>query len=133
MGIGILMIAYTLFQFATTIPDVDASQDHRAELFGQEVLSITPQNALIFAKGDKAVFTLWYFHFALRQRTDLIVLAPELLQYDWYQEVVRSAYPLLSMPASLPYPEAIIRINSQRPVCNVQFTDHTELACTSKP
>ena len=46
---------------------VDASGDTRAETFGEDVLSLAPPGAIIFAQGDQAIFSLWYFHYALRE------------------------------------------------------------------
>lgn len=130
LGAGILLIGYILSRPITYIRQVDASQDRRAESFGQQVLSTVPENALVFAKGDRAIFALWYFHFALGERPDLTVLATELLHYDWYQEVMQTTYPNLSLPDAFPYPETIARANPGRPTCHVQYSDRTEIECT---
>jgi hypothetical protein len=130
LGISLLLIGYFLVRPISYVSQVDASLDHRAETFGGEVLSIAPGNAVIFAKGDRAIFTLWYYHFALKERTDVIVLATELLHFDWYQEIIQSTYPSLIVPSPFSWPETISRANPQRPVCHVQYTDHAEIECT---
>lgn len=130
LGLSILMIGYVLIRPMSYINQVDASQDQRAESFGREVLSTVPENAILFAKGDQAVFALWYFHFALGERPDMTVLASDLLHYNWYQEVVRAAYPDLILPVTFPYPEIIMRANPKRAICHVQYTDRTEIECT---
>lgn len=52
---------------------VDSSGDIRAEIFGKIILERTPVDAIIFAEGDQAVFALWYFHFALGERPDIVI------------------------------------------------------------
>ena len=94
-GLGVLLIVYFTGRSVAQVGHVDASRDLRAESFGREVLSVVPQDAIIFAKGDESIFTLWYFHFALGERRDVAVLATDLLHFDWYQENLRSTYPSL--------------------------------------
>jgi hypothetical protein len=127
--LGVLMTAYFLARSATNFRQVDASQDLRAENFGREVLSAAPEHALVFAEGDQAVFTLWYFHFALEARPDLVVLASDLLHFDWYQQGLRARYPSLVLPGPLPFPETITLANPSRAVCYVQYTDRAVIDC----
>jgi len=102
-------------------PRVDASRDLRAENFGQQVLESVPRNAIVFAEGDQVVFTLWYFHFALQERSDLIIVAADLLHFDWYQENLQMSYRSLEIQGPLPWPQTIIESNPDRPVCYVQY------------
>lgn len=88
-----------------------------------------PENALIFAKGDRAVFTLWYFHFALKERPDLVVIAEDLLHFDWYQEVINQTYPYISVPVPFPWTETIALSNPAHPICYVQYVDQSEINC----
>ncbi len=46
------------------------------------------------------MLSLWYFHYALHQRPDLVVIANDLLPFDWYRQNLRYTYPDLIMPAS---------------------------------
>jgi hypothetical protein len=112
---------------------VDASHDLRAEAFGSQVLAAAPAHALVFAQGDRAVFALWYFHFALRQRPDLSVLATDLLSYDWYQETVRFVYPSLVLPGSFPWPETVVESNPSLPVCYVGYDGQAIIDCMPAP
>jgi hypothetical protein len=93
------------------------------------VLAAAPENAMLFATGDEAVFTLWYFHFALGQRPDLAVVASDLLHFDWYQETLRSTYPSLVLPGSFPWPETMAFANPSRPACSVRYDDQMEFQC----
>ena len=127
--LGLLVAAYFCGRAAVNIKDVDASKDLRADNFGYEVLSSTPKDALVFAKGDRAVFALWYFHLALQERPDLIVVASDLLHFDWYMETLQGIYPALVLPGSLPYPETIMRANPSRATCYVQYNNRPEIEC----
>jgi hypothetical protein len=128
-GLSLLLTIYLAGQAAVHLEAVDASDDLRAESFGREVLSAAPANAMIFAEGDRAIFALWYFHFALGQRPDLAVVASDLLHFDWYQETLRSTYPSLVVPDPFPWPETIVLANPSRPACSIQYTGETEIQC----
>jgi hypothetical protein len=124
-----LLLGYWAGQSFIHLDQQDASADDRAEAFGRAVLSAAPKNAVLFAKGDRAVFTLWYFHFALGERPDLAVVAEDLLHFDWYQENLRSTYPSLMVPAPFPWPETIASVNPSRPMCYAQYDDATSFHC----
>lgn len=83
--------------------NVDASQDARAGNFVKEVFALAPENAIVFTEGDQATFSLWYFHFALDERADLVLLATDLLHYDWYQESMKRTYPSLVLKGPFPW------------------------------
>jgi len=127
--LGLLIAGYFVSRSAITFRQVDASQDTRAENFGHEVLSVAPENALVFAKGDQAIFALWYFHFGLGERPDLAVLATDLLHFDWYQETLHASYPSLTLTGPFPYPETISIANPTRAVCYVQYSVQAEIDC----
>ena len=126
---GLLLAGYFLGGVVINFRQVDASHDARAEVFGREVLSTAPENALIFAKGDQAIFAVWYFHFALKERPDLIVIATDLLHFEWYQETLQSTYPLLVLPEPFPWPATIEAANPALPVCSVENTGVAEIEC----
>lgn len=129
MGLGLLLVSYFLIHAMLDFKQIDVSRDLRAEIFGREVLDTVPENALIFAKGDRAVFTLWYFHFALKERSDLVVIAEDLLHFAWYQEVIHGTYPMVDIPGPFPWPETIALTNPSRPVCYIQYIDQSEINC----
>ena len=130
IGFALLVIMYFAGHSVKQIDQVDASNDTRAESFGREVLAVAPENAILFAQGDRAVFTLWYFHFALGQRPDVAVLAVDLLHFDWYQENLRATYPALNIPTPFPFPETILSANPSRPVCYVEYFDAASIDCS---
>jgi len=127
--IGLVLILVLLIQAWKTWPHVDASHDQRAESFGRAVLSLAPTHAIVFAKGDEAVFTLWYFEYALRNRPDLAIVSTDLLQFKWYLQTLRSTYPDLNLPGPIPFTQTVVVANPERPVCYVQFIQVAEINC----
>jgi len=125
----LIFIILVLFQSWKVWPQVDASHDQRAEVFGNNVLSIAPTRAIVFAKGDEAVFTLWYFEYALRTRPDLAIVSTDLLQFKWYLQTLNSTYPDLNLPGPFPFVETVVEANPTRPVCYVQYVQLAEINC----
>jgi len=125
----LLLVAYFTIRVPGYIGHLDPSQDLRAEAFGKQVMSEVPNDALIFTTGDNALFTLWYFHFALHQRPDIAIVAEELLHFDWYQETIQSTYPSLMIPAPFPWSQNIVNANPTRPACYVQYMDQPRIDC----
>jgi hypothetical protein len=130
-GAAVLLGGYFLFQGMNHAAQVDASGDRRAEMFGRQVMAEVPKDALVFVKGDRAVFTLWYFHFALGQRPDVVVVAEELLHFDWYLETLHAAYPALAIPAPLTWAQSIIAANPERTPCFVEYVDRAVIECAA--
>jgi len=128
---GILLIGYFLGFAAFNLPKVDASKDRQAEEYGQAVMTAMPEQALLFSSEDKATFTLWYFQFVLHERPDIAVLDTRLLSYDWYRNMLRCAYPSLSVPehAGVTVPAEIIAANASRPVCETSLSESSVVNC----
>jgi hypothetical protein len=124
-----LFLVYLFVMAIHTFPVVDASHDLRAEEFGNRVLETAPESAVLFVDGDRAVFALWYFHFALHERPDLAVLATDLLHFDWYQESLRKAYPALVLPGPFPFASTVIAANPERAYCYVTYDLQADIAC----
>jgi hypothetical protein len=130
LALGLIAVGYFAIRPVTYLAQVDASADRRAEDFGRQVLLEAPQGAILFAKGDRAVFTLWYFHYALGERPDVAVLAVDLLHFDWYQQNLRTTYPWLMVPGPFPGPETLSETNPSRAACYIRYTGHTEMNCS---
>jgi len=128
---GILFIGYFIGFAALNLPKVDASQDREAETYGQALLAETPAQALLLTSEDESTFTLWYFQFVLSERPDLAILDTRLLSYDWYRNMLRSAYPSLSVPehAGIATPYEIIAANATRPICETSLSGSTVVNC----
>lgn len=116
--IAALVILVLTVQIMQIFPSVDASHDTRAEDFGQRMMQILPEKAIVFTVDDEATFSLWYFCFGLHQRADLIVVAQGLLNFNWYRETLQSTYPDLRIPERGNItPAALSAANPERPYC----------------
>ncbi|MEW5829993.1 MAG: DUF2723 domain-containing protein [Chloroflexota bacterium] len=110
-------------------PQVDASRDTRAGAFGARMMDSLPENAVIFADGDRAIFALWTFHFALGQRPDLTVIATDLIHFDWYAESLRETYPSTNFPEAILWKNSIIQANPSRPICDISYFSSEDYSC----
>jgi hypothetical protein len=124
---GLLFLFYLFAIAGGHWTQVDASRDERAEQFGELIMAQMPADTLVFAEGDQVIFSLWYFHYALHQRADIVVIASNLLPFDWYRETLKATYPSLSVPNLLP--NAIIAANPDRPVCIVEYDGQAQIRC----
>ncbi len=127
--VGLVFILIIFTQAWKVWPQVDASHDQRAESFGKNVLSLAPNRAIVFAQGDEAVFTMWYFQYALRTRPDLAIVSTDLLQFNWYLQTLHFTYPDLNLPGPFPFVESVLEANPGRPVCYVQYIQVAEINC----
>jgi hypothetical protein len=127
--ISAILIFTLLVQAWNHLPQVDASHDSRAESFGQSVLTLAPARALVFAEGDGAIFTLWYYQYALRDRPDLAIIAPDLLGFNWYLQTLQATYPDLNIPGPVAFAESLAAANPGRPNCYVQYIQAPEINC----
>lgn len=114
-------------------PQVDARPDQRAEAFAAQIVQEVPAHALVFAAEDWDVFTLWYLHFALGQRPDMVVMATDLLHFDWYDQTLRSTYPQVNWPDDLFWPQTVTAANPTRPVCTVSWMQAVRVNCSPAP
>ncbi len=126
---GLLVITFMIFSVLNALPNVDASQDDRADQFVNMVFSQSPEHAILFAKGDRAVFSLWYHHYALQERSDLFIIASDLLHFPWYLETLRETYPALNLSEPFPWTVTIMEENPGLPVCYVSDTKTSQIEC----
>ncbi len=77
-------------------PKIDLSGDHRAQKFREVVFATLPQQAIVVT-NDRALFSLWYYHFVLNERQDIAVLARGLLPNAWYIDVLHDTYSTLNI------------------------------------
>lgn len=129
--IGLLLFSYFVSYGLQTYPKVDASQDNRAEQFGNNVMSVAPNQSLIFTDGDKDTFALWYFHYVLHERPDIAVIVPNLLPYQWYREMLHKTYSALTIPDQGvdSWKTEMMKANPKRPVCNTIVVDEGIISC----
>jgi hypothetical protein len=132
LWIGSIFLAILFLQAIGHWRQVDAAHDDRAENFGKEIMATIPGNAIIFAKGDQAVLSLWYFHYALKERPDIAIIATDLLQNEWYQETIRNNYPNLTLPDFFMFPEVVSAYNPGRTICHVEYARSAQITCEGK-
>jgi hypothetical protein len=130
---SVLLLTWFVVLAVNRWPQVDASRDLRAEQFGTHIMRDAPANAIIFAQSDQAIFSLWYFHFALKKRTDLTVIATDLLHFEWYASALRSHYPKVNWPKDTLWVENITPANRTRPICQVSYYETEIFDCQSIP
>jgi hypothetical protein len=127
--IGPIMLLYLFILAGYHWSQVDASQDLRAERFGMQVLAQAPKDAIVFTKGDRAIFSMWYFNYALKKRPDLVVVVTDLLHFEWYQKTLHTNYPHLELSDSFRFAENVAAANPDRPVCYVEYTESSKILC----
>jgi hypothetical protein len=117
---AVLLIAALIIRIPFSIPHIDASKDFRARDFVESSLSLIPENSLVFMEGDEQIFSLWYAQFALHQRTDIVLIASDLLPYKWYIENLDHTYPNANIPAlDMLQPDHLSAANPDRVVCYI--------------
>jgi hypothetical protein len=127
--VSIILIFALLVQARSHWSQVDAAHDLRAESFGKSVLSIAPERAIVFAQGDEAIFTIWYYQYGERKRPDLAIVANDLLGFSWYLHTLQSTYPDLNLPIPFPFAETIVAANPGRPICHIQYIQASVINC----
>ena len=129
---GVLTLGVVLFNTRLLYPQVDASQDTRAEVFAQAVMENAPPGAIIFNNDDEDIFALRYYTYALGQRPDIAVFSGAL-QYGWYREVMRATYPDLIIPGvgddCFTCARSALIAANDRPICETFPYDDEVLVC----
>jgi hypothetical protein len=119
---GVLCI-YLLARFPQVYHQVDPRSDTRLDQFARQALDDAPQNALFLTQSDPDTFSLWYYHFGLERRPDIVVFSVPLTVFQWYRETLVHTYPNLGFPPLAGYDNSdqwgkMIRVfNPQRVVC----------------
>lgn len=84
-GIATLGLATTV---AVTLPYLARMHTPAVERYASNMLSVLPQNAVLFIGQDDEYFGASYVQWALGKRQDITVVAPQLTQMAWYAERV---------------------------------------------
>jgi len=122
-------LAALVWAAPATAASVDASQDRRAIEFATGVLAAAPPHALVITTADRDTFALWYYHYALGERPDIVVLVEPLLGFAWYREHLSALYPALQIPAhpAASWADEVIALNGQPGhVCRIDL-DRTQM------
>ena len=125
-----LSIAIVIVRVFSLLPLIDISSDRKVEEFAQTVLADVPDDAILITKGDEPTFSLWYFHYAVKQRPDIAIISEDLFGHPWYQNTLITTYPKINLPNT--FSTQILReLNPQRPVCILSTNLKPEFECSS--
>lgn len=133
LGVSGVLLGTFLGMALINYPKLDLSTDHRAEKFVKSVFATLPPQAIVVT-NDRALFSLWYYQFVLKERQDIAILARGLLRNAWYIDVLHDTYSTLNISledvapslteideakAEITLTTSIAQVNPMRPVCNV--------------
>ncbi|HEY3231884.1 MAG TPA: DUF2723 domain-containing protein [Roseiflexaceae bacterium] len=127
-----LLAVALAWRVSSVVGEVDASQDQRAIVFATRALAAAPRGAIVVTASDRDTFALWYYHYALSRRPDIVVVVEPLLAFDWYRENLRTVYPTLRLPARTDtnWIDAIMIANpTLGPICRTDTNRDDALAC----
>lgn len=87
MALFALLPAYNL---VTNYAAMDLSQDRAAFEYAKQNFQGLPVDAVLFADGDEALFSIWYYRHAIAyEGARSVVVSQGLLQFDWYYDSLR--------------------------------------------
>jgi len=120
-----LLILLPLATALPRFPQMSLRGDRVASDFGILTLGQAPHRAVILSEQDRHTFALWYFQHAHSLRSDVVVVDPGLLGYDWYREQV-AAQLAAPWPAEAGAAQAAHELG--RPVCHIT-SEESNLFC----
>jgi hypothetical protein len=88
----------------------------------------------VVTTSDRDTFALWYYHYALSRRPDIVVVVESLLAFDWYRDNLRAVYSTLRLPARTDtnWIDAITIANpTLGPICHTDTSRDDALACVA--
>lgn len=123
-----LLAFYTIVVVAAvpnTIQTINPRQQTQPADYAEYLMDHLPENSILLTSEDRDSFPVWYYHFGLQQRPDLVVIVLPLSQFRWYQETLAHIYPEIYFPdlisqttnKSTVWGESIPDLNPDRPVC----------------
>jgi hypothetical protein len=75
--------------------DINLREDRQAVDFYESVLEQAAPGAVLLTASDRHTFALWYAHYGLSQRPDIVPINVSLYNYDWYRNTLRRSHPSL--------------------------------------
>lgn len=121
----VLVLIIFVFSIPATWREVDARSKGEAADYAEMTLGALPHDAIILTSADPDSFPLWYYHFGLKQRSDIAVVVLPLTQFAWYQQTLIHNYPEIQFPEpigiftnkSQNWGEKIAPLNQERTSC----------------
>ncbi len=123
-----LMVIYSITVMASvpnTIQTINPRQQTQPADYVEYLMEHLPEKAILLTSEDRDSFPVWYYHFGLKQRSDLAVIVLPLSQFRWYQETLTHTYPEINFPDLIPqttnksgvWGERVPDLNPDHPVC----------------
>lgn len=131
-AVSVALLGLLVWPAPATARAVDASGDRRAIEYAAGVLAAAPAHAIVLSTSDRDTFPLWYEHYALGHRPDLVVIVEPLLDFDWYRENLRAVYPALRIPEqpATSWAAALLAENgASARLCRTNLAAASPLAC----
>jgi hypothetical protein len=119
------MAVFLLLRLPLNAEKVDPRMHAEAADYAEAYLRDAPQGAFLLTTTDADTFPLWYEHYALGSRPDVVVIVLPLTQFAWYRETLAHTYldvswPPLESSESDDWGEGAVKLNPGRPVCRSQ-------------
>lgn len=97
LTLGLVMLV-PVVSLVSNFRSLDLSQDREAWGYGTGVLEGVEPDAILISQTDPHTFTLWYFRYAERRRTDVAVFDADLLPFKWYRVNAGHVHPDVAIP-----------------------------------
>lgn len=92
-GTGRLLLVLPLLLLVLNFQRIDLSDVNGQRPLVESLLEEAPDRAILFTDGEEETFALWYFLYAERRRSDLIVVDENLFAFNWYRQALQRRYP----------------------------------------
>ena len=89
-----VVFAMPIFSFVTNLSELNLRGDWEASEFAQQAFAAAGTGAIIVTSEDEYVFSLWYEGYVKQPEADVVVVAIDLLQFDWYWDDLHRHAPL---------------------------------------
>ncbi|PKO04203.1 MAG: hypothetical protein CVU41_18345 [Chloroflexi bacterium HGW-Chloroflexi-3] len=124
----VLLAVYSIMVIAAipgTVQTINPRLQTQPADYAEYLMEHLPENTILLTSEDRDSFPLWYYHFGLKQRSDLVVIVLPLSQFRWYQETLTHTYPEINFPdlisqtsnKSGAWGESVPDLNPKLPVC----------------
>ncbi len=117
-----LMLVLTIAQVVSGWSSADLRADRVATDFGQAIMAQAPERAILLTAQDAHTFTLWYYRYVLKQRSDVTIVDQRMLDMPWYRAVLAREHGIASSPGR----DLLAELEFGRPVCPI---NETRLEC----
>ena len=101
-------------------PAQNLRHDRAAEQFYHTVLAQAQSDAVLITAGDRATFALWYGHYALHLRPDVVLVSRDLWSLPDYRATLISHHPALAPWRTAPWDELARGLAADHPVYLVE-------------